>query len=367
MIRICHTCYQHNRYDTRVFWKECVSLAKNKNYKVYFVVADGLGDEVKMNVNIVDTGLSKDKFPALERIQSLLTTIKNIKPKIIHFHSPSLIKKFIKKDFRKNYTIIYDAHEDPPRHYWDDTKDKGILKLIRYWKIVIKDILAAYHFDQIITVVDPIAKKFKRFTSNIEVVFNYPIISELISESPWNDRKDEVCYVGGLTHRRGIHNMVEAAKRSRMKLNLAGKFNDPSYGESVKRMSGWNNTNFYGYVDRNKIRELFSRSKIGLLNLLWTKNHEISQPIKMYEYMLAGLPIVYSDFEEWRKVLQPLNCGIAVPHDDVNAISEAIKTLQENNEIAKEMGQRGKAAVLEKYNWSTQEEKLLRIYKRLEN
>lgn len=365
MIKICHTCYQHSRYDTRVFWKECVSLAKKKNYEVYYIVADGLGSEVKANVNIIDTGFSKEKNAAAKRIESLMTTIKKINPKIIHFHTPSLINKFLNKEFRKKYIIIYDAHEDSPKHYWDDTKDKGLLKLFRYIKIFGKDILAALLFDHIITVVNPIAKKFKYFTNRIDILFNYPIIDELIIDSPWDRKQDEACYVGGLTYRRGIHNMVKATSHAGIKFNLAGSFTDKDYEKRLKDLKEWNTTNFFGYVNRDEIRNIYSQSKIGLLNLLWTNNHAISQPIKMYEYMIAGIPIVYSDFPEWKKVLDPIGCGIPVSDNNVKEIEDAIRYLIENDDIAKEMGQKGKDAVLTHYNWSTQETILYNIYSRL--
>ena len=55
MKNICHITTVHSRYDTRIFFKECISLTKL--YKVFLIVADGLGDEVKNNVHIYDIGL----------------------------------------------------------------------------------------------------------------------------------------------------------------------------------------------------------------------------------------------------------------------------------------------------------------------
>ena len=52
--KIVHLTFVHPRYDTRIFIKMCSSLVRQ--YDVYLVVADGLGDEVKNKVNIVDVG-----------------------------------------------------------------------------------------------------------------------------------------------------------------------------------------------------------------------------------------------------------------------------------------------------------------------
>jgi len=41
MKNICHITTVHSRFDTRIFLKECISLTKL--YKVFLIVADGLG------------------------------------------------------------------------------------------------------------------------------------------------------------------------------------------------------------------------------------------------------------------------------------------------------------------------------------
>ena len=57
MANIYHITSVHQRYDTRIFKKECTSLAE-KGHNVNLIVCDGLGNEIKNNVNIIDTGVS---------------------------------------------------------------------------------------------------------------------------------------------------------------------------------------------------------------------------------------------------------------------------------------------------------------------
>ena len=56
MTKISHLTSVHPRYDTRIFIKQCCSLAKLENYEVNLVVADNKGREVNNNVNIYDVG-----------------------------------------------------------------------------------------------------------------------------------------------------------------------------------------------------------------------------------------------------------------------------------------------------------------------
>ena len=58
MLSIAHLSSAHQRNDTRIFLKMCISLSKN-NYKVHLVVADGLGNAKKKGVFIHDVGSTK--------------------------------------------------------------------------------------------------------------------------------------------------------------------------------------------------------------------------------------------------------------------------------------------------------------------
>ena len=69
---ITHLTSVHPRYDTRIFFKECISLTEIKNYKVNLIVADSLGDEVNSKVFIYDVGKAKN------RIQRIFYTTKKV-------------------------------------------------------------------------------------------------------------------------------------------------------------------------------------------------------------------------------------------------------------------------------------------------
>ena len=47
MIKVGHLSSAHNRFDTRIFYKQCQSLSSD-NRTVSLVIADGLGNENKI-------------------------------------------------------------------------------------------------------------------------------------------------------------------------------------------------------------------------------------------------------------------------------------------------------------------------------
>jgi glycosyltransferase involved in cell wall biosynthesis len=90
-----------------------------------------------------------------------------------------------------------------------------------------------------------------------------------------------------------------------------------------------------------------------------------SLPLKLFEYMSAGLPVIASDFPYWRELLDPIGCAIFVDSLDPKQIAAAIDDLLADEKRAQEMGQRGAVAVRERLNWRHEETKLLALYQRL--
>jgi len=81
--------------------------------------------------------------------------------------------------------------------------------------------------------------------------------------------------------------------------------------------------------------------------------------------MAAGIPPIASNFPLWRDIIEGHDCGLCVDPLDPAAIARAIDYLVTHPEEAQRMGNNGRRAVLEKYNWSVEETKLLRFYDRV--
>ena len=122
---------------------------------------------------------------------------------------------------------------------------------------------------------------------------------------------------------------------------------------------------YVGNLDRAGVNALYSDSKVGLVLLYPTDNYIDSLPIKMFEYMAAGLPFVASDFDLWKSITDECGSGICVDPLDIEQISEACICLLNDPEKSKDMGEKGRRAIEEKYNWSIEEKKLEACYANL--
>jgi len=88
---------------------------------------------------------------------------------------------------------------------------------------------------------------------------------------------------------------------------------------------------------------------------------------KLFEFLSAGLPVVFSDFPEMRKVIVDHNVGFVVDETQPQQVAEAIDKILDDTELYQKMSANAKRIIKEKYNWEIEVSKLLDTYKRIEN
>lgn len=368
---MCHITTVHSRTDVRIRFKEVASLASALDAPVILFVQDGLGDEIRNTppIKVIDTG-----HPPLGRLARMTRgswrmycAVRQTKPRVVHFHDPELIfAAFALKLTGVN--VIYDVHEDLPSQILQKQwllvwLRRGVSRLMASveW-------LAGGMFEGVVTATPTIARRFP--DGKTVTVQNFPIKEELVAPESvsYSERLPHFAYVGGITAARGSFEMVTAIGRmpdGAVRLQLAGKFFDAAHDASTRALPGWSRVDFHGWADRATVAELLGRVRAGLVMLHPTANYPDAFPVKLFEYMAAGLPVIASDFPLWREIVDGAGCGLLVDPLDPEAIAEAMQWLLDHPDQAEAMGQRGRAAVESTYNWQPEAEKLLDLYRRI--
>ncbi|MDF1672104.1 MAG: glycosyltransferase family 4 protein [Vicingaceae bacterium] len=363
--KICHLTSAHPDGDLRIFYKECVSLAK-AGFEVSLVIPN-TNSRIENKVNIVsfESNYITRKERMTKAVNDVLKHALIVNADIYHIHDPELLKivKHLKKKGKK---VIYDAHEDLPRQmlskHWIS---KPLRKILSVFMEIYENNIAK-KCDGVITATPFIKDRFIKVNPNTTDINNFPIIEELLIDYDYSKKTDDyICYVGGITKTRGIIELVTSISDLDCKLLLAGKFLEENLREETSKLGGWEKVEEQGFLNRNEVKELYKKSKIGIVTLHPTVNYLDSLPVKMFEYMAAGIPVIASNFPLWKSIIETNNCGLCVDPLDSKATSIAINNLLNNPDLSKEMGENGKTLVQQKYNWKNEEIKLIDFYKRI--
>lgn len=365
MFKITHLTSAHPRYDTRIFIKECCSLVKVKEYSVSLIVADSLGHEEKNGVHIYDVNTSEGRINRIfKTTQRVFEKAKELDSDIYHFHDPELMPIGLKlKELGKK--VIFDIHEDVPKQIKAKTYMNPLLRGLVSKLYELYENHQCKKFDCLIVPTPLIKDKFKAIHSHVVQITNYPIVEELINEISWKTRENRICHIGSLAQARGVKEIIEALSKAKVSLDLCGNFRPKSLENEVKKMEGWKYVDFHGFISRAEVKEVLSRVKIGIVTLHPTQSYLEAIPVKMFEYMAAGIPIIASDFKLYHELLQGCDCALFVDPLNPDAIADAVISLLNNDKKANEMGENAKQAILERFNWTEEENKLLKIYRGL--
>lgn len=367
-MKIVHITTVHQRFDSRIFYKECLSL-KREFDDVTLIVADGKGDENVQGINIIDIGADANRlkrllFASKRAVKKAIS----LKADVYHFHDPDLL--IVARKLSRYGKVIFDSHEDFPKLMLQRPYIPKFLRKI-FFTIATRTEKKTYEkLSGVVTATENIGKKFLNYgNNNVVCVKNYPIIdiNNQISQKDIKNSPFTACYVGGLTAIRGVKEMIVACEKAETKLILAGPFDDKMFLEDMKQLSGWKNVDYLGVVKHSELKDkVYQKSHIGLNMLLSAPNHTDAIPIKQLEYMAESLPVVATKHIKFCiEVTKETDCGVLVTPENSEECCRAIKYLKDNKEVRKQMGENGKNAALNKYNWNKEAGKLIELYRQL--
>ncbi|WP_339461951.1 glycosyltransferase family 4 protein [Pseudomonas sp. EA_105y_Pfl2_R69] len=365
MNKIAHITTVHSRSDSRIFSKQCATLAAANFGTVALFVADGQGDSESQGVKIFDIGRSEGRLRRfLSGSYKMFKALRGYKADVVHFHDSELIPLGLTlRAF--GVKVVYDVHEDLPRDILIKEYIPYFLRRLISSAAEFVEWVGGQFFSGIVTATPVIASRFP--SKKTLVVCNFPIQEEfaLNCELAYPARPKSFCYVGTISEARGPLELVNAMAimPSDCRLTLAGSFNTQELECKARSLKGWARVYFLGWVSRKDVSQVLGASRAGMVTLLPTQTHLDSYPIKLFEYMAAGLPVVASDFPLWRDILEGVECAVFVDPANPGEIAKAMKWLLDNPSEAEAMGQAGKRAIEERINWAVEGEKLLAFYR----
>lgn len=360
-MKICHITSSHQRYDGRIFQKECVSLAKK--YDVSLLCSDTQSDEVKDNVKIISLGVSnkgrKNRFFVIPRL--LKKKAIELNCDIYHLHDPELISlaAYLKK---KGKIVIFDSHEDNVNRIDDRTWIPSFLRpaFKRFYASKEKRVLSK--IDAVVSVTPHIVDRLKKINKNTCMITNYPIVDNKKFIKKFDNY---ICFAGGITKLWNHGNIINSLDDFDISYKIAGDISD-SYLEELKLINNFSKVDLLGKLSHNDVIKLYESASIGIA--LCEENSNVDYHngslgnTKLFEYMASGVPIICTNFVLWEKIIKKYDCGICVNPNNIEEIHNAIKLLLTDKDLQKKYSKNGIIASKKEFNWSIQEKILYELY-----
>ena len=360
--RVVHLTSVHRFPDTRI-QRECVSLQRH-GYDVNLVVPterDAVEESVK--VHAVDLPVNRPQRMT-KTVYAVVRKALSLRGDVYHFHDPELYPAGLYLAMR-GLCVIYDAHEDFPQQVLNKEWLPGLARgVVSQTMKCLTDTTSRY-LAAIVCAWPNIYETFAH--KHMALVQNYPKIDEYSCENSlaFAERPNVAIYLGDISEERGCHGMLKMMRSPRIpadaRLLIGGRFSD-AQTERAFTENASSATEYVGFLDRAKIRQLLGVAKLGLCVLLPTPAYVDTMPTKMFEYMSAGVPVVISNFPRWRAIVEEVGCGIAVDPCDPDEIAAAVVELMNDPKKAQAMGNRGREAVRERFNWNGEEARLIELY-----
>ncbi len=364
----------HTYNDGRIMYREAASL--QSNYEVELHICAPFDEKEIQGVKVYGLPMWNSPKDRLKTISILIKRIVKSNASVYHFHDPELLILVPIIKLFKGSKIIYDVHE----HYLLAIMDKSWIPSI--FRLLIKNIFSLLErlmllgIDRIIYPTEKVGERYKkRKIENAVRIENVPL-NDIFQKTPlpFNKRENRILFLGVVASIRGVTELIKAFSKienahKNYKLHFVGRFIDRTFEIEIHRLIKDLKLEKFviirPQIPYNEIVSELYMSKIGIVTYLPYGNNKVGLPNKIFEYMAGGLAIIASNFEGYKKILDPVNCGICVDPTNIEEISNAMKLIIGNPKKAERMSKNSRRAYLEKYNWQKEEQKLFDLYETL--
>jgi glycosyltransferase involved in cell wall biosynthesis len=291
---------------------------------------------------------------------------------VIHIHDLPLSRIGIWFKKTLDIHLIIDLHENWPAFLrismHTNTLTGRLLSPISLWRWYEKNVL--HRADDIIVVVDEAKTRLTRLgipPHKIFVVSNTINLVDLRLSIPLHGEGIILYYAGGINFHRGLQNVILALKKANNEKLRFWILGDGSYKSElialVDQLSLKEQVIFFGHQSFSKVMEMLSQADFAIIPHLKTEHTDSTIPHKLFQYMYAGKPVIASNCLPLQRIIEETGAGVVYPSDNIDFLSDLLHSLGEMK--SNEMADRGKKAVIEKYNWNQDGEVLLNLYRKL--
>jgi len=350
-------CFSFSKIDTVSDWKGCKIYKKSISKFVY-----------KSSVGAL-------RFPFYFNFwrQHLANIVNKEQPEAIHIHDLPLAKLGMEMKEKYGIKFVLDLHENWPALLALSAHTKTamgrLLSSDQQWKNYEKE--ACINADKVIVVIEEARERLKSIgipEEKIEVVANYSNLSDY-DNLPVVEKEDDsfiMFYAGGISEHRGLQFIIRALPEliksyRNLKLKILGEGRYKAVLKKIaKELNVLDHIEFTGKVPYKKVLEELGKTDITLIPHIKSDHTDNTIPHKLFQYMYCGKRILASNCDPLERIIRESNAGYIYQWDSPTDFARVFElAFSDKSYNAGEV----KKQVIEKYNWISEQKKLVSLYK----
>lgn len=362
-------------HEVRIFGLASEKSSWVTDFGVQATVVPRDTDDLKARLGAIEKPTQADRVRVSFENQGdtvIKTMLSEFEPDVVHLHDHLVLTAARKIKEVTNCPIVWDAHEI----YEDlagveDARAEVNPEIIREYSPFV---------DHFVTINESIGEFYARKYEALQKPVILPNSRRLEHSQPYDGRLHQAAglptsqkillFQGGFSNHRGIPQLLESAASLPDGWSIVMMGWGP-LGELVDQ--------YKDLVDAGGSRRVVQIEKVPNSELLdWTAgatvgvipyepkglNHEFCTPNKLWEYPLAGVPILATNFPEMAKVIQGHNIGWLLPKDfNGEIIAEVVSSIDEADLQKRTENCR---SFVERDNWLIHEKQLVALYDQIE-
>lgn len=368
---ICFLSGAHPPRDKRVFDKEAVSLAA-AGFKVTHVAPGPPESTFERGVWIRTYPSRVGIAGRLVQLPRLFVRGKDTAADCFHCNELESWLVGLALRVTTGAQVIFDVHEDYPSVFGERRNLPGWMQRLVGAVVRVLYRTLGPRTTRIVLAKRTLASDFSHSTAKQVLVQNFTSIEQAQSSTahvhlPGGTLR--MIHLGLLNRVRGWPQLLEAFARMRSDgmLEIIGKFDDDSEPDFHARARDLGISERIRMAPWLPFPEAFSRiiaADVGLVLFQpGIQNHVFALPHKLFDYMLAGLPVIVPAFAvEVAEIVRRAECGILVDVTNPDVIAAALDTLASDHELRRRLGDNGRKAVQMELNWEAEARRLIQMY-----
>jgi glycosyltransferase involved in cell wall biosynthesis len=371
-VKICVLNVLHGPYDKRVFQKVGRSLAAAGHEVVSICPYAGPLEDGAHGIRFVAIPPVWSMANRLRAVLRLVRLGRRERAEVYLAPEPESWVAALLIKFAQGGKVVFDMHEHVPTEFakFFPRPAQGLVE----WLTVRFMRLFARYTDLIILTRDSFEQPWRGLSTPRVTVINTNHLQPPCRAVPGQIRAQygtspTIIHQGLFGDVRGSYQLLDAMKLlvreiPNIRCIVLGEYvygNEAVYREAIWQAGLQDHIHLLGVVSYEAVPAYIAAAQVGLILFQpGLRNHTLAMPHKLFDYMREIRPVVAPAFAvEVAHIVNESGCGLLVDVTDPRAIAAAVLRLLRDPDEAARLGQNGRRAVEQKYNWQADERRLL--------